>query len=756
LIKTTRRWRDNQKDKLTTEAFVEVSIKLADPKAMESATAEDNNSMPFSNVGQIVDELDKSFKPFTFLEHNQWVLDGSNQFISSWENEGMGYVSEVLCDDETVFDPIPVITIPLDKVYDDLIPGVTITWGEAYGEFASEFIVNVYNGQEQIVSKRVTDNDKVISDVEVDIINYDRFEIIILKWCLPYRRARIQEILLGLGRTYRKEDLLSYSHEMIANPLSSDLPKYSIAYEIDNVDNTFDPNNIQGFAKYLIEQQRVNVRYGYMLNDSIEWISGGIFYLFDWSAPQNGIGARFGARDTLEFMKEPFNKGLYRPDGISLYDLALEVLTDANIPTNPDGEVNWHIHEMLKDVYTTAPLPVKSHASCLQLISIAGCCCLSFDRTGRLWIDPMSITTFLGHAEATDNGSMEFSNTAQIVNGEEKEVAPYATMEQNQWVLDDTVMVFPAMGDTGFISEAMCDENCVFDVPPKITLTFARMHYALLSEITIIWGQAYGEFATDFRITVYSDDNVVTQKSFVNDKVISESDVSVRGYNRIEIEILKWCLPHRRARIEDIPARPDYEINIFNSYSRPEINITKRLSGVDVKTYKYTPENDVREIHKGTLSISGTQTIIFNYPGAVGVSAEVTGGTLISETYYTYTCALTIQADGVVDVAITGLPLVVSSSIHTHLTGEKGEPIEVDNTIITSTEQAEEVALWTKDYLVSRQTVSFAWRADPRADALDAAMFEHRYGIRAARMNRIRYTYSGAFKATGEGRVISE
>ena len=158
-------------------------------------------------------------------------------------------------------------------------------------------------------------------------------------------------------------------------------------FAIDNSDNVYDPNNLTGFSKYLIQRQELEVSYGLKLDDgSIEYIPTGVFYLSEWEAPQNGLEARFMTRDVLEFLQKIYTKGLYKKEGTSLYDLAIDVLNEANLPLNRDGRKRWIIDEELKNIKTTAPLPLSTLAECLQYIASAGACSLYTDRQGILHI----------------------------------------------------------------------------------------------------------------------------------------------------------------------------------------------------------------------------------------------------------------------------------------------------------------------------------------------------------------------------------
>ena len=383
-------WKNIHKQTLLNESFVEVSLDIADPDALADASSQDNGAVYISDTSEVVSEVDKNIVPYCTLEQNLWVLNGSLKAIPEEEHGESGYVGDALSDDQCVFSSkTPTLTINFSRVFRSLIPGITITWSAAYGEFADNFIVTAYNGDAIVAEKEVMGNRSVKSIVLVDIINYDRITIRIKKWCLPFHRARIEEVFVGMNKVYSKSDLFDYSHTQSVDPISTALPKTEIKFSIDNVEDDYNPFNDQGMSKYLMERQEVQSRYGLKLNDgSVEWIKGGIFYLSEWSAKQNGLTAEFTARDLLEFMSATYTES-HDLSPRSLYSLAERVLMEADLPLNSDGTVKWVIDESLKSIYTTAPLPEDTLANCLQLIANAGGCVLYQDRSGTLRIEPL-------------------------------------------------------------------------------------------------------------------------------------------------------------------------------------------------------------------------------------------------------------------------------------------------------------------------------------------------------------------------------
>ena len=383
-------WKNAHKQTLLNESYVEVSLDIADPEALADVSSQDNGAVYISGTSQVVSEVDKNVSPYCTLEQNLWVLNGERKAIPVSDYGGSGYVGDVLSNEVCVFaDKMPLITLNFSKVFDRFIPGITITWSPTYGEFADSFVIMAYNGDTLIAHKEVTGNRSVKTLVMMDIVDYDRITIMITKWCLPYHRARVEEIFVGMNKVYSKTELFDYSHSQSVNPVSTSLPKTEIKFSIGNVEGEYNPYNEQGMAKYLMERQEVKARYGMKLNDgSVEWIKGGTFYLSEWYAKQNGLTAEFTARDLLEFMSTTYEEN-HDLSSRTLYDLAEMVLRAADLPLNDDGTVKWIIDDSLKSITTTAPLPKDTLANCLQVIANAAECVLYQDRTGTLRIEPL-------------------------------------------------------------------------------------------------------------------------------------------------------------------------------------------------------------------------------------------------------------------------------------------------------------------------------------------------------------------------------
>lgn len=155
-------------------------------------------------------------------------------------------------------------------------------------------------------------------------------------------------------------------------------------------------------------------------------------------------------------------------------------------------------------------------------------------------------------ASASADSQTLFSNVSGITSENDKRsIAKYATGEPNLHLLDGTFLLPPASGssanEAGYISRDIVSESN----HPKLTFTFSRLHTRPIPGITILWSETLNEYAKSFKLTAYSGD---TQLSTItvndNNDVRAEVDWEISGYDKITLEVLSWCLPDRRARIE--------------------------------------------------------------------------------------------------------------------------------------------------------------------------------------------------------------
>lgn len=390
----SNKWKANQRKTFVNESYIKIFLDVNDPEATADAKLISNGKLPFSDEEQeLLTSSDETIINYGFVEQNGWLLDGSKSTlpVNKSDIKYVGFISENLSNVNCTFDKNILITVNFTRMFQTSIPAITIKWGNSENEYPTKFELTAYYLNEVVKKILVNANTELKTSTQVDFSNYDKITIEVLEWCLPYHRVKIESIFLGLRQEYDKKDLISFSYENETDVIGTVQPTNKLKFEVDNTSSTYDPDNDKGLAKYILEQQRITAKVGFKVDDNtVEWIPLGIYYLSSWSAPQKGLTASFEADNIMSFLQGTFYKSLYRPNGINLYQLAVEVLESCNLQTNDDGSKKYVIDESLADITTTAPLPLVSHLACLQYIAQAGCCSLYVDRKGNIHLEKLT------------------------------------------------------------------------------------------------------------------------------------------------------------------------------------------------------------------------------------------------------------------------------------------------------------------------------------------------------------------------------
>lgn len=379
MISVSDAWKDIQQRFLLPETFIEIEYGVTDNEAQSVASASGTDEALFSNVASVVGS--SAITKYVTNELNLWALDGSLMLRpSSGAHDNTGYVSNIASTGS--------VTIHFPAIRTTAISGITITWSDTFGEYPRVFSVIGRNGSNIVSEVTVTNNKEKVSAVFIQLENYDSITVIVHDWNLPYRRARIEKIVVGHSLTFTKSDLLSFKHEQNGDLLSGELPKYSITFSLDNSDGRWDPNNPEGMAQYLSERQKLTVRYGLDVNGTIEWIQGGVFYLSEWNAPPNGIEAQFVARDVFEFLIATDTTKLPNMSSTQYGNLS-NIVTWATFTHLPDG-ASIVMADALKNSKGRQYGADGTYAEMVQKCANAACCIIRYDRNGVLYIEPLS------------------------------------------------------------------------------------------------------------------------------------------------------------------------------------------------------------------------------------------------------------------------------------------------------------------------------------------------------------------------------
>lgn len=431
MISVSNTWKAVQKQTLLPEMFVEITYSVTEPDLQERAAVSANHPEEFSDVGQLLDLTDKNSEAYAVLDYGCWGLDGNfNYFDGSPVDPGYVNVN-YSSDDGSMNDAsYPTITISFAERQKVAIPGLTITWNETFGGWATDFRVTVSNGGGVLARTTVRGNTDIKSAVVLDMVDYSQITIEVLKWSHPHQRVRCMEIQLGIEKVYTKSDLLGYEHSQSVDLLSATLPQSSIKFELRNDDARWNPDNPTGFEKYLMEQQEVRVRYGMDINGTTEWIDGGTFWLSEWSTPANGLEAVFTARDAFDLMYGNYTGPLTG----SLYDIAVAAFEEAELPVLSNGSVRYFVDESLKDIAVDLAVEDNEYliSEVLQMVAHAGCCVLYQDRKGVVRIEPWNRR----YTDYRIEPNMSYSHPEYSINKPLKAVSVGYGTEKDRVVID--------------------------------------------------------------------------------------------------------------------------------------------------------------------------------------------------------------------------------------------------------------------------------------------------------------------------------
>lgn len=155
-------------------------------------------------------------------------------------------------------------------------------------------------------------------------------------------------------------------------------------------------------------------------------------------------------------------------------------------------------------------------------------------------------------AIASSGSQVVFSDVSDITDLDNLPSAKYATGEPNLWILDGSCDILPSSEpykNAGYVSlENVSDTN-----HPIVTFSFSKTHEEKIPGITIVWSELFNEYATSFKVSAYNGSSLLQEKQIDdNTSVESSVDFEITGYNSIVIEILSWCVPNHRARIEQV------------------------------------------------------------------------------------------------------------------------------------------------------------------------------------------------------------
>lgn len=348
----------------------QASLEMIDRSVESDATVIASEETHFSTgIFNKVHECD-----YITFEKNFFEVGSDLRILPESDFLKNGYVSSVTCDDNGVFQTIPVIEFRFIGVRNFI--AMSYQFARAY---PSRIRVTYYLDDEQQGQFISTPDSVDFIDADNHIYDCNRITFEFLGMSKPNHRLRIARLIFGYEKKFEMKDIVSVNHVLSVDPISSSLPYEKLNLTVSNLDKDYNPDNPQGTWVHFANGQPLSIRYGMKIDDRTEWVEAGRLLLSD--APTVGSNtAIFEAVDILSTLTNVYYKGVWCVGGESLYDLAVDVFEDAGI-------TNYSLDESLKEIRTMSPLPMLPHRECLQLIANAGECVLYTNNQGMIILE---------------------------------------------------------------------------------------------------------------------------------------------------------------------------------------------------------------------------------------------------------------------------------------------------------------------------------------------------------------------------------
>jgi len=340
-----------------------------------------------SNKQQLINKNREQTYNLVTWEPNRFKLDGSFTFPDDTieNNKEMGFVSNVLCGADGIFDPYQTITFTFNGPHSSM--GLTVTFDPRNNEYATNFSVTAYDSNDNIIDTVEVENNTEVQAVPIgQLYQYKKIKIVIKKWCKPYRRARIVEVDFGVVRVYQDNSLIKMSLIEEMDLTSSTLPTPEFKFTVDNSSREFNILNPSGIYKYLQERQQVIGEIGIDIDGTVEYIPLGNYLLAGWASDEGSLTATFTARPNLDLLSGFDYENLTPKAGYSLYDMAVDIFALCGIS-------NYEIDPALQNIPTKGLIKKTTCRNVLQMIALAGCANIFVTRDNviKLVVNPASL-----------------------------------------------------------------------------------------------------------------------------------------------------------------------------------------------------------------------------------------------------------------------------------------------------------------------------------------------------------------------------
>lgn len=737
--KVSKAYKESMKSPLRNRGYIKATIGIINTDAQDNirAPAEQNSLTHFSDAEKIFNGYEVE-KIYATAEQDFSKVDGSMYFLPV-ENIALG-----------IYNNGAVSDVLLGSFYVDFnettgydIKGLTIDFGEYY---PTSFTVEWDEGNNSYT------NASQLFITEDVFYNVSYFKITALSMVNGQGRLRVYQFSCGISKTFLNKEVLKYSLKDYVSPITETIPSQDMSLEVDNQNLYYSVDNPESAFSFFEVGQEMRVAFGYDVTGrgDVEWLPPNTCYLKNWTA--DDVKAKFTATDRLDYLTGKYYRGIYRQNGISLYNLALDVLNDAGITDERD----YYLDPYLKNVIVYNPIPAVKHSEALQIIANAGRCILYQDRNKRIRMK----ASFVPDMTVSVNNQTEYSNIDKLLKDTKKDA--YAVCSNDFSVVEGSLFFMPETEElkttTGYISNSIADSEGNFEENPKITITLeaAFVAYGILMKFRNV-------FPEEFVITTFYEDVEVQKKTITNTELEYSDFDEFDLFDRMEIEFTKGH-PDSRIFIDSILINDITDYTLTRQYdilNNPTGERHNKVKSISVQRTVYREAEELKELKTEEIVLKAGNTryeIEFTEP-VYGLTVEVEDSNVTADIVYQSCYMAVLEFTGVtvdetvVKYIVKGYEYVVDTFSYIVPHYQYGEEKTWKNPLISTVEHAKDLEEWLAAYFLGDVSYNVKWRGDPRTDANDLLYLELKNRETALiRAYEKQISFSGAWQETIKAR----
>ena len=762
MIPTSLAYQEAIKKAFRGQTHIKIEYGIEDKNKVYSSSS--SPTIAYSTTLQNLWEDSPMIHNYALLSNNYMTTNGVQEIVPDSsldvDVERSGCIANILSDSvgatANLFYSIVLTDSEPKEIY-----GFVMRFDETNNTYPTDIEVNVYGESDSlIVNRRFQELNSPVFTFDEEIQNVVKIEILVHKINKPNAYLRLTNLMLGINKIYTEKELMSnaFDYKRSVDMLSNELSFNELSFNVNNIDQSYNPFNLSGVYKRFDIMQPVTFSLGLEYEpNSYEWLKVATLFTNDFSFENTTYSVEcVDLLSTLTFINY-FTPNLttIKEGNITYGDIINMIIekSDGAIELN-----DFKLIDKVKNAKVQTYIPALPVNEVLQLIANINQCVVFTNRDGVIEFKD----AYMPKVTFSDNGHMEFSSVANAYNTNQLPLYTYAQLttdfvkaEPNEWQVirpDDNSEYL------GYVSSMMCDENGVFSVKPKVVI-----YYSLptnVDSLYLVFDHLEQAYPKDFTVTYYNANNGIIDTLTYNDNNLFEisKDVDYSNVSRYEIEISDWSKGNRRAVINRIGAGifDDYYLDFHFMYNKPTIEKMGYIKDISCKYYIESRELSddgqtiLEDVVEATFYEDGNHYFYCDtsYDGFVVEKLEGTGTIDSYDGDYSNACYFTVSGNtSGIKVKLKGYKIKSDESTATIQVAQKGESQEIDNPLCNNRELALLQCQWYYDYVKKGQTLSVDYRGDYRIEPFDYFYIQSQYQSRVPIVvTSGELTYNGGLK----------